>query len=170
MKRTKWIERKFGIIEDNGLLPAIIERLEGTPVRLQKKIKNIDEDKLNKKSDGKWSIKEEIGHLSDLEPLWIERVEQIVIGLPEMKPADITNPQTHNANHNSKNVLDILNKFALLRNQLVERLRTFHDDDLLKASIHPRLKTPMKIIDLAFFVAEHDDHHLAQIHFLITSN
>ena len=31
------------------------------------------------------------------------------------------------------------------------------------AHFHPRLGTPMRLIDLAFFVAEHDDHHLAQI-------
>ena len=30
----------------------------------------------------------------------------------------------------------------------------------------PRLGTPMRLVDLAFFVAEHDDHHLAQITFL----
>jgi hypothetical protein len=40
------------------------------------------------------------------------------------------------------------------------------DEDLDKSSLHPRLMKPMKIIDLAFFVAEHDDHHLAQITFL----
>jgi hypothetical protein len=31
------------------------------------------------------------------------------------------------------------------------------------SALHPRLKTPMRIIDLFLFVAEHDDHHLARI-------
>ena len=29
--------------------------------------------------------------------------------------------------------------------------------------LDPRLRTPMRLIDLGFFVAEHDDHHLARI-------
>jgi hypothetical protein len=28
---------------------------------------------------------------------------------------------------------------------------------------HPRLKAPMRAIDHLYFVAEHDDHHLAMI-------
>ena len=28
---------------------------------------------------------------------------------------------------------------------------------------HPRLDRPMRVIDLAIFAAEHDDHHLARI-------
>jgi hypothetical protein len=54
MKRTKWFERKFPPIEDNGLLPAIIERLAGTPAR----VSNINSEMLQLKRENKWSIKE----------------------------------------------------------------------------------------------------------------
>jgi len=29
--------------------------------------------------------------------------------------------------------------------------------------VHPRLKQPMRLVDHLFFVAEHDDHHMARI-------
>jgi len=29
--------------------------------------------------------------------------------------------------------------------------------------LHPRLRTPMRLLDHLHFVAEHDDHHLAKI-------
>jgi hypothetical protein len=32
-----------------------------------------------------------------------------------------------------------------------------------RAALHPRLKTPMRLVDHLYFVAEHDDHHLAYI-------
>ena len=35
MRRTAWFERTFQPILDNGLLPGILERLDGTPVRLR---------------------------------------------------------------------------------------------------------------------------------------
>jgi hypothetical protein len=28
---------------------------------------------------------------------------------------------------------------------------------------HPRLKVRIRVLDLVFFIAEHDDHHLARI-------
>jgi len=34
---------------------------------------------------------------------------------------------------------------------------------VFKSALHPRLKTPMRTMDLFLFVAEHDDHHLAKI-------
>ncbi|MFT4669296.1 MAG: hypothetical protein ACI9M9_001964 [Flavobacteriaceae bacterium] len=36
--------------------------------------------------------------------------------------------------------------------------------------MHPRLKVLMRPVDLLFFVAEHDDHHLATIVKLSISN
>lgn len=53
------------------------------------------------------------------------------------------------------------------REKLLKVLWRATEQDLEKSAIHPRLGTPMKLIDLAFFVAEHDDHHLAQITALI---
>jgi hypothetical protein len=37
-----------------------------------------------------------------------------------------------------------------------------------RAIPHPRLKTPMRLADHLYFVAEHDDHHLARIWELVT--
>jgi hypothetical protein len=48
-------------------------------------------------------------------------------------------------------------------------LLDLQDDQLLGTALHPGLKTPMRIIDLAYFVAEHDDHHLASIREMMTS-
>ena len=35
--------------------------------------------------------------------------------------------------------------------------------ELARTSLHPRLRQPMSVVDLCFFVAEHDDHHLRTI-------
>jgi uncharacterized damage-inducible protein DinB len=166
MKKTEWFKRKFGQQEENGTLPGIIERLSGTPVRLEEKIGNIDPQRLESKLEGKWSIKEEIGHLLDLESLWNGRINDFKSGKKELRSADLSNQKTHEANHNSRSVGDLMADFRNERKKLVENLEKMNEQDLKKTSLHPRLKTPMKVIDLAYFVAEHDDHHLAQITFL----
>ena len=163
MKKTEWFKRKFPVIDDNGILPPIIERLGGTPARLEDLAGNLNNALLTVKPGGKWSVKEEIGHLSDLEPLWLGRLEDILNGLPELRAADLTNQRTHTANHNTTDIKLLLQQFRTQRQLYVNRLRGLNDGQLLNSSLHPRLKTPMRIIDMAYFVAEHDDHHLASI-------
>jgi hypothetical protein len=163
MKKTEWFNRKFPPIEDNGILPSIIERLIGTPIRLEEITRNLDEYILISKDGDKWSIKEEAGHLSDLEPLWLGRLEELIKGSAELKVADLTNQRTHTANHNATAIEILIQKFRQQRKLFVKKLLHLSDEQLTHAALHPRLRTPMRIIDLAYFVAEHDDHHLARI-------
>ncbi len=169
MRRTNWFDRVFPAIEDNGLLPGIIERLEGTPARLTEKISKLTDDLDPQLKDNKWSVKKEIGHLADLEPLWYERLHQILDARPDMKAADLTNRKTHETPHDAKTFNELIAQFRKERQSFVAKLRSLKDEDLNKTSIHPRLGTPMKVIDLAWFVAEHDDHHIAQMTCLINN-
>jgi uncharacterized damage-inducible protein DinB len=163
MQKTEWFNRKFPVIDDNGILPSIIERLAGTPARVEEITANLDEALLTMKRNGKWSIKEETGHLADLEPLWLGRLQELVNGAPELRAADLTNQKTHAANHNATALKTLQQQFRTQRQLFVNQLSTLNDEQLNNAALHPRLKTPMRIIDLAYFVAEHDDHHLACI-------
>jgi len=45
----------------------------------------------------------------------------------------------------------------------VSVLESAPDSALERTARHPRLGTPMRLIDIAFFTAEHDDHHLSRI-------
>jgi uncharacterized damage-inducible protein DinB len=167
MKKIEWFRRKFGQHNDNGTLPGIVERLAGTPARLEEKIRDIDPWKFELKDGEKWSIKEEIGHLLDLEPLWSGRLDDFINGKTELRSADLKNRKTHDANHNDRPIEFLLADFRKERKKLIEKVYQIDDaNNLDNTSLHPRLKMPMKVIDLAYFVAEHDDHHLAQITFL----
>lgn len=170
MQKTEWFNRKFPVIEDNGILPSIIERLRGTPARLEEMVIKLKPSLLIFKPDGKWTIKEEVGHLSDLEPLWLGRLDDLVNGLPELRVTDLTNQKTHTANHDVIEIKVLLQQFRYLRQQFVNRLTNLNNEQLMVSSLHPRLKTPMRIIDLAYFVAEHDDHHLASIREIMRYN
>jgi uncharacterized damage-inducible protein DinB len=170
MKKTKWFDRKFRAIEDNGLLPCIIERLSGTPARIAECAGQLSHELLIQKPGGNWSIQEHIGHLSDLEPLWYGRVEDFLAGAAELRAADLSNQRTNTANHNAREIDILLQEFRKQRRRLVEKLMDLEDDQLLNTALHPRLKTPMRMIDSAYFVAEHDDHHLASISEIVNSH
>lgn len=41
MQQTKWFERKFDFSSQQNIFPSIIERLTGTPGRLDEKFKSL---------------------------------------------------------------------------------------------------------------------------------
>ena len=163
MKSTKWFDRKFNFDTQQNTFPSIIERLRGTPVRLEEKMRSIPTDLLPIKVDNTWSIKENIGHLTDLEPLWQGRLEDIMNGEKELRPTDLMNRKTDEAYHNEKSLNELLSSFRQIRTQTVAMLENLDGETIFKSALHPRLKTPMRTMDHFLFVAEHDDHHLARI-------
>ncbi len=163
MKQEKWFDRKFSFTTDQNIFPSIIERLDGTPVRLEEKFKLIPKEILTVRVGNTWTIKENAGHFTDLEPLWQGRLEDILNGKNELRSADLQNTKTNLANHNSVPVEELLSGFRQIRKETVRRLKNLTEEQMFLSALHPRLKAPMKTMDLFLFVAEHDDHHLARI-------
>jgi uncharacterized damage-inducible protein DinB len=159
----KWFDRKFNFDTVNGTMDGILERLRYTPIRLRHKCTKIPENMLIQKTGSSWSIQEHAGHLSDLEPLWLGRVEDMINGVEIMRPADLENLKTHEANHNDLPLNQILENFQEERRRLMIKMEENRDRAETLMALHPRLDKPMRLIDLAYFVAEHDDHHLAAI-------
>jgi uncharacterized damage-inducible protein DinB len=108
-------------------------------------------------------MQENVGHLVDLEPLWLTRAQQLFAGTTQLAAADLTNRRTHEAGHNRRHIWDLLRDFRAARTQLLDQLSQANDEVIGRSALHPRLGTPMRLIDLALFVAEHDDHHLVTI-------
>lgn len=165
--QTPWIERKFEFNFPVGLFPVIIERLRGTLLQLESTLKNLPDEKLSLKKDGKWSVKEIVGHLYDLEELWNGRIDDFLDHKETLRAADMSNAKTSSANHNSKSIDELLDQFKIARNNLIDRVKDLHEKTASITALHPRLLTPMRLVDSLFFVAEHDDHELTKIRLLI---
>lgn len=160
---ANWFERKFEFSFPVELYPDLCIRLRGTPARLEEMVRGCPSDRMVRAPQGKWSAQEHAGHLVDLEPLWMARVEDYLAGRGQLTAADLTNRRTHEANHNSRVVEGILADFRRARLGLVNRLDELEPDLFARTIPHPRLKVPMRMVDHLFFAAEHDDHHLAII-------
>lgn len=162
-KFKKWFEKEFDLKVPEWMFPNLLERLRGTPARVQDRVELIPTETLTRRLENQWSIQENIGHLLDLESLWTGRLDDFENGSEVLRPADLENKKTHNANHNNSPIRDILFGFREARYDLIRRIESYDEDLLLRTCLHPRLKKPMNILGLMFFVAEHDDHHLAMI-------
>ena len=158
-----WLDRDFAFDTPAWMFPHIVERMRGGPARLEDALRNLSEAKLTGRPGNAWSIQEEAGHLLDIEPLMSGRLDQLISGASVLRAWDGTNEATWNANHNARPLQDILEAFRRSRQSFVSSLDRLPDDLIERSAFHPRLKKPMRIIDLAFFVAEHDDYHLARV-------
>jgi hypothetical protein len=159
VKKVDWLNRQFVSGLPVGMLPFYLERLSGTLVRLEKKVTGLSEYLLSHKLDGKWSVKQNIGHLAEIDEVANKRIEEMMKGVSPMSPA-IFEPRH---DYNAMPVQQVLTLFNEHRAKNLERYNTLSGDDLAKSSLHPRLKIIMTPVDLAFFDAEHDDHHLVRI-------
>lgn len=158
-----WFERRFEFSFPIELLPNVCARLRGAPGRLEEVLFGHPHTLLISKPEEKWSAQEHAGHLLDLEPLWLARVEDYVAGSDQLTVTDLLNRKTDEANHNARPLEEILGSFRAARGRLLTRVNEL-DPDLFARSIpHPRMNVPMRLVDHLFFVAEHDDHHLARI-------
>lgn len=163
MNRTLWFDRTFHLGLPVDVLPNILERLRGTSARLEETIHSLPSTILTEKTDGKWSIQEHVGHLWDLEDLHDGRIDDFLNRATSLRPADLYNAKTNNANHNAAAVDTLLASFRKSRQHFVQRIETLDEATLHHLALHPRLKEQMRVVDMAYFVAEHDDHHLASI-------
>jgi uncharacterized damage-inducible protein DinB len=158
-----WFERKFEFSFPVEVFPNLCARLRGTPARLEEVVRGWPHEVVSRKAQGKWSAQEHAGHLMDLEPLWLARVGDYLSGATELTVADLQNRKTEEANHNARPVEEVLSGFRVSRGKLLTRLDGLDGPLFARAIQHPRLKVPMRLVDHLYFVAEHDDHHLARI-------
>ena len=158
-----WFQRQFSFDLPLGMYANVVERLRGTPARLEDLLRDLSPEILTRRDGDKWSIQEHAGHLLDLEELWLRRLGDFEAERDKLAPADLTNRKTHEANHNAKMIAEILAAFREQRMEFVQRLESCDDAIMRRVASHPRLNQSLRVIDHIFFVAEHDDHHLARI-------
>jgi hypothetical protein len=167
MIQMPWEQRTFRFDLPAGVFPGIVERVRGTPARIAELVKDVPHNMLTRRVGGRWSANDHIGHLIDLDELDQTRLDEFLAGAATLSAADMSNRRTSNAGYNDVVTATILDYFRARRTELVERLENLTDAQIARTAVHPRLQVPMRVVDWAYFVAEHDDHHLARIRELI---
>ncbi len=163
-----WLEYRWTFDYPTGMYRAILERLRGTPVRLEKLLDGVAPSRLTAHAPGKWSALENAGHLWNTETLWQTRVHEFLAGAPTLTAADMRNRATEARAFNEQPIDAVLRGFRSARAESMAMLAPLSLGDAARTSHHPRLDREIRLVDLCFFAAEHDDHHLATIRALVT--
>src|SRR4029079_13801244 len=163
MQRIKWTDRRFSFDFPAGIYPEMIERVRGTPARLEELLAGLPSETLTAQVEGRWSMQENAGHLLDLEGLVSQRIDEYLAGNSALHAADMSNRKTYDAHHNEVAAELILKAFRASRHDIVNRLESFDAEIFERSALHPRLNVPMRLVDMLFFQAESEYTHLARI-------
>src|SRR6266545_128476 len=161
--KMRWMDRTFQFTTPVELFPTVAERLRGTRARVEEKVRSLSPAVLTRRDGEAWSMQEHLGHLLDLDELHLGRLDDYEAGAESLRAADMRNRKTQEADHNRREVKHLLQDFRRERRRFVERLESLSQEALARSAVHPRLRQPMRVVDMAWFVAEHDDHHLARM-------
>lgn len=160
--QTNWLDRQWEFGFPAGHFPVIVERFRGTPARVEDLVHSIPSQILTVRVNNAWSIQEHIGHLLDLGELDERRLGEYLSGVGMLSPADMKNEKTYKADHNAQPIQTILKKFREERAAIVRKLEGLSDAEVARSAMHPRLKKKIRLVDWLYFMAEHDDHHIAR--------
>src|SRR6266404_8453090 len=87
---ARWFDRRFDFSFPVELYPNVCVRLHGTPARLEELVRPAGREALIRKDGKEWSAQETAGHLLDLEPLWLARLEDFIAGTTALTAADLS--------------------------------------------------------------------------------
>lgn len=164
MRRIKWVDRQFNFDFPVEVYPELLERLRGTPARVADRLAGLPAGVLVRRPGRGWSIQEHVGHLADLdEGLFLPRVDEYELRVATLTAADMTNEATEAANHNARPFAAVLTELSAARGRALSRLESLAPETFLRTALHPRLGRRMRLVDMVFFHAEHDDYHLASV-------
>jgi len=162
-EREKWTNHTFKLGIDIGWTANVLSRIEDSALRIKSCCAQLSDAKLSLSNNGEWSIKQHVGHLIDLEELHQFRLRQFQSFPEVLKAADMSNQQTDMANHNDRTIGELTNEFDQKRKAIIQEYLELEDKVQQHQALHPRIKELMRPVDLMFFFAEHDDHHIASI-------
>ena len=161
--QTPWLERTFDFSIPVGLVPDVLERLRGTPARLEERIEGVGAAALTAREGRTWSIQENAGHLLQVEALWHARLDDFVAGREELVAAAHDRTLVDKVAFNEQPLQRILDGFRQERTRLVARIESLDAAVHERRALHPRLQCRIRVLDHMLFAAEHDDHHLARV-------
>jgi len=142
------------------LYPALVCRLKTQHLAVAEIVKHIDEQRLSHQPEpGKWSIKDNVAHLVSYQPVFIDRVHQMLKGDTPTFSAYRADDEADFIEARGLSLNDLLSKLNGNRRQILELITNLPDDQLSLKGTHPKYGTLM-ITEWTEFFLLHEAHHL----------
>ena len=145
----------IGKVPDSGPVKALEEQI----ARFEK-LKSLPEDKANHAyADGKWTVKEVVGHLADGERVFSYRLTRIARGDQTPLAGFDENAWAKTAPHRHRQIADIANEMIAIRRATLALIDSL--DDTAIANTGVANNNPVSARAICWILAGHAQHHLA---------
>ena len=109
-------------------------------------------------AEGKWSIKEVLGHICDTERILGYRALCIARGEQNELPGFEENQYVANANFNKRSLYDLAHEFSVVRESNIAMFKSF--DKAVFDSMGVTNKQHVSVRAILFMIAGHEKHHI----------
>ncbi len=151
-----YYERYVSLVADG----AIIGSLGSQSTKLQDIVTGLSEEKgAFRYAEGKWSIKELLGHLIDAERMFAYRLLRIARGDETPIEGFEQDGYIENAHSNDRSFADLPEEFSLLRRANMIFVKNLDDDAWSRVGTANNVKISVRA--LVYIMAGHIEHHLA---------
>jgi hypothetical protein len=140
-----------------------VRRLADFPQQLTHVVQTLTETQVHFKPANEWSVIENIGHLIDIDELYVGRVDRILAEERPEFPRFEPDPIVATKGYQQMNGHDVLQQFIATRQATIDGLSTIEPDELDRAGVHA-VYGEMTLRRLVEQLVNHDQKHLVQIH------
>ena len=150
-----YYEKYISLVENRD----IIDTLGAQPTALKDLLTAVPEERGNfAYAEGKWSIKEVLGHLIDGERMFAYRLFRISRGDETPIEGFEQDGYIENAHSNDRSFADLLEEFSLLRRANMIFFNNLTDDSWNRIGTANNVKISVRA--LVYIMAGHIEHHL----------
>lgn len=109
-------------------------------------------------AEGKWSVKEVVGHIADAERIFAYRALRIARGDETPLPGFDQDPYVRAANFDARSLLALASELESVRRATLTLLRSMDDESLRRRGVASG--APVTARALAYIIAGHERHHM----------
>jgi len=150
-----YYERYIKLIEGDDILKILNDQSKKT----QDVLNSFSEHKGNfRYAEGKWTVKEVVGHLLDTERIFAYRALCIARGEKKSLPGFDQDDYVKDGNFNRRDLFELNYEFRLLRESNLLLFRSFSEEMLKKRGFAN--ETSVTVLAILFMIAGHEKHHM----------
>ena len=137
----------------------IIEVLEEQRKTSKKFLKSFTEKQGNNSyADGKWTVKEVLGHVIDTEKIMAYRALAFARGEKQSLPGFEQDDYVAESNFNNRSLNDLINEFLTTRESNIILFKSF-DEEIFKRR-GTASDSEVTVLALIYIIAGHEKHHI----------
>jgi uncharacterized damage-inducible protein DinB len=152
---NEYYQKYIDLIEGDDIFRVLIEQ----NLASQDLINSFSESKGDYAYDkGKWTVKEVVGHLIDVERIFAYRALCIARGEHQPLPGMDQDLYVANGNFNERQLFDINYEYRLLRESNILLFKSFDETTLNYRGVASG--NEITVLALMFIIAGHEKHHM----------